>query len=89
MAGKPRKKRVPVDPNESKGAKFKRLGSNRITKATKAIAAVGGLASRSYEYSEAQAQFLIDTLKASVKGVEARFSAPEASSGSGSIAIPD
>jgi hypothetical protein len=54
MSTTPRKKRAAAPKNETKAAKFSRLASARVGKALKAIAQVGNLASRSYEFNEGQ-----------------------------------
>jgi hypothetical protein len=85
---KERKKRQPAaDPNETKADKFSRLASARVTKAVKAIRNIGNLATRSYEYTPAQAQAVVKYLEDAVVAVNGRFAAPSAGPAEAEIKI--
>lgn len=72
-----RKSAVPKD--ETKEARFLRLGAKRLTKALSAIGNVVPLANpRQYGYNKAQADKVIGMLHAAVKDVETAFAAPNA-----------
>lgn len=87
MAKNPRKARTPAPKDESKSDKFSRLASARVTKAVKAINAIGSLAARSYEYTDGQAQAIMTYLKTAIDGVQGRFAAPGQSAGAEEIKI--
>lgn len=68
------KKRVSTVPaDESKGAKFLRLGKQRTGKALKAINQLRALAGNGYESTEEQRKQVVDALQAAVTGVKEAF----------------
>ena len=69
----PRAKRAPVDPNETKAGKFKRIGTQRVNKAVKAVKQLGNLAGNGYESTTEQRKTITDALTAAVKFVADRF----------------
>ena len=61
------------DPN--KAEKFTYLAEQRMTKALKSLKHIQNLANRSqYEYTEQQAQVMVDALDAAVEHIKDRFS---------------
>lgn len=58
---------------ETKAAKFKRLGSARVTKARKAISVIGNLSGSGYEYTPEQVQLIRDVLSTELESVLASF----------------
>jgi hypothetical protein len=77
VTGQPtvRKGRSPVDPNEPKDKKFRRLATKRVTKALKAIGYVKNLSnSNQYEYTEEQANKILSALTEAVASVKIAFS---------------
>lgn len=86
MAKKPaqRKARVSTVPeNETKAAKFKRLGEFRLSKALKSISAIGNLSGVGYEYTGEQRDKIEETLRAAVTGVMVRFAKDGSGTASG------
>jgi hypothetical protein len=70
-----RKRRVStVDPNETKAAKFKRLGGLRVAKAIKAIGLIGNLNGSGYEYTPEQIDKMRTGLNNAVTNTLAKFS---------------
>lgn len=65
--------RKPVDPHETKAAKFIRLGKHRVLRALKAIRVVGNLAGASYEYTPAQVAKISSDLETELKIALKRF----------------
>lgn len=58
-----RKARKPIDPNESKADKFRRLAVHRVTRAVKFTRSLASLANKSqYEYTEEQIKKITDAL---------------------------
>ncbi len=69
-----KRKRSPVNPDESKSDRFIRLGQKRVPRAIKAIAVCRNLASRSqYEYTAEQAKKIVDALTAEVSALRQAF----------------
>ena len=65
------RKRAPED--ETKHARFVRLGTLRMTKALNYIRLVGNVAGASYEYSEAEVAAMGEALKEAVEETMDRF----------------
>ena len=79
-----RKARATVPADESKRAKFVRLGSLRMTKALKSLSLLGNLSGSGYEYTEldvvAMRKSIIDVLDAALARFRPNTAAPEQSS---------
>lgn len=74
QAATPRKKRTPSAPaDETKAAKFIRLGEARVNKAVKAIEVIGNLSGGSYEYTAAQVAVIRESLNSAVSDTMDRF----------------
>lgn len=62
-----------IDPNETKAAKFSRLGTKRLNVALAKIALIGNLAGPGYEYGPEQVGKIADALNEAVSEVMSRF----------------
>jgi hypothetical protein len=67
-SSKPRKKRVPVDPNETPGQRFTRLAEMRVGTALKSINGIASLGNKSqYEYDDSAIEKIDQAVKASLQ----------------------
>lgn len=62
-----------VDPNETKAAKFLRLGKPRVNAALKSIDIVGNLSGSGYEYTAEQVAAIRKALEVAVEKTMAKF----------------
>src|SRR6516225_10453332 len=70
-----RKPRVPIDPDETKAQRFKRVGNRRLTNALRTISHVARLGNTlNYEYTPDQANKVLITLQEAVNRVKYAFS---------------
>lgn len=76
--------RRPVDPNESKADKFRRLATARVNMSLDAIAKLEGLAVPSlYDYNDEQVSAILKALEGAVVKVANRFKNPSAKAQTG------
>ena len=81
--GKVKREPAEVRPKEGKDVKFRRLALRRVPVALKRIRHVANLSNRTqYQYTEAQAAKIVDTIKAEVRKLEMMFSGVKTSEAS-------
>lgn len=76
--GKKRNK-VVIPEGETKAARFIRVVTPRISRATKAIKLIGYCSSSAYEFTEQQTEQIISALSAAVKTLADKFANKKAS----------
>lgn len=78
MAARKQQATEKTTPTRDKAGDFKRLASKRVPKAIQALRSVGKLASTtSYEYTDEQADKVVETLQAELDKVKEQFASGE------------
>lgn len=72
--GKTKRKRAPIDPNESRDMRFMRIARPRVKKALKSIKLIGNCFNRgSYDFSPEQGEKIILALEDEIKVLRSKM----------------
>lgn len=71
-----KKGRAPAPANEDKSAKFRRIATQRVQKAVKALQTIGNLSSPTYERTDEQVEKINTIITDTWSDVMAKFNAP-------------
>jgi len=75
MAKTSARKKIHIEPNETKAQRFKRVVAPRVTKAVKAISVLGYCAGSTYEYTPEQIKQIDFVLSKAIVDLMAKFAA--------------